>query len=76
MFSDNKKGKFPDLRSQQNRISEGTKIVGDIISQGGFRIDGEIEGTVETPNKVVIGKSGVLKGTLICKDADLSLIHI
>ena len=71
MFSDNKKGKYPDPSSQQNRISEGTKIVGDITSQGGFRIDGVIEGTVDTPNKVVIGKSGVLKGTLTCKDADI-----
>lgn len=71
MFSDNKKGKLPDSSSQQNRISEGTKIVGNIISRGGFRIDGEIEGVLETPNKVVVGKSGVLKGTLICKDVDI-----
>ena len=71
MFSDNKKGKFPDPSSQQNRISEGTKIVGDITSKGGFRIDGEIEGTVSTPNKVVIGKGGVLKGSLKCQDADI-----
>lgn len=71
MFSDNKKGKFPDPSSQQNRISEGTKIVGDITSKGGFRIDGAIEGTISTPNKVVIGKNGSVKGTLICQDADI-----
>lgn len=71
MFSDNKKGKFPDPTSQQNRISEGTIIVGDITSKGGFRIDGTVEGTVSTPNKVVVGKSGSVKGTLNCKDADI-----
>ena len=71
MFSDNKKGKFPDPTSQQNRISEGTKVVGDITSKGGFRIDGAIEGTISTPNKVVIGKNGSVKGTLICQDADI-----
>lgn len=71
MFSDNKKGKYPDPSNQQNRISEGTKIVGDITSKGGFRIDGEIEGRLDTPNKVVIGKTGVLKGSLSCKDADI-----
>lgn len=71
MFSDNKKGKYPDPTSQQNRISEGTVIVGDITSKGGFRIDGAIEGTVSTPNKVVIGKNGSVKGTLNCKDADI-----
>ncbi|WP_299761690.1 polymer-forming cytoskeletal protein [uncultured Dokdonia sp.] len=71
MFSDNKKGKNLDHSSQQNRISQGTKIVGDITSQGGFRIDGEIEGNINTPNKVVIGKTGVVNGSLICKDADI-----
>jgi len=71
MFSDNKKGRNVDHSSQQNRISQGTKIVGDITSEGGFRIDGEIEGNINTPNKVVIGKTGTVKGSLICKDADI-----
>ena len=71
MFSDNRKGKTPDLSNQQNRISQGTKIIGDITSQGGFRIDGEVEGNIKTPNKVVIGKSGIVKGSLHCKDADI-----
>ena len=71
MFSDNKKGKNVDHSNQQNRISQGTKIIGDIVSQGGFRIDGEIEGNINTPNKVVIAKTGVVKGSLICKDADI-----
>lgn len=71
MFSDNKKGKGPDPVNQQNRISQGSKIKGDIESEGGFRIDGEVEGTIKTPNKVVIGKTGVVHGTLICNDADI-----
>ena len=71
MFSDNKKGKNLDHSSQQNRISQGTKIIGEIISQGGFRIDGEIEGNINTPNKMVIGKTGIVKGSLICEDADI-----
>lgn len=71
MFSDNKKGKTPDLSNQQNRISQGTKLRGDVISEGGFRIDGEIEGNITSPNKVVIGKTGVVKGVLSCRDADI-----
>lgn len=71
MFSDNKKGKTPDLSNQQNRISQGTTLKGDVTSQGGFRIDGVIEGNVSSPNKVVIGKTGVINGTLTCKDADV-----
>lgn len=71
MFSDNKKGKTPDLSNQQNRISQGTTLKGDVTSQGGFRIDGVIEGNVSSPHKVVIGKTGVINGTLTCKDADV-----
>lgn len=71
MFSDNRKGKTVDPSAQQNRISQGTSITGDISSKGGFRIDGTVEGNLVTPNKVVIGKSGSVKGSLSCKDADI-----
>jgi cytoskeletal protein CcmA (bactofilin family) len=71
MFSDNKKGRpESDSTSQQNRIAQGTKIVGDITSEGGFRIDGNIEGTLKTPGKVVVGKTGIIKGTLEGSNAD------
>ncbi len=55
----------------QNRINEGTKLVGDITSTGFFRIDGTIEGTLKKPSKVVLGKAGIIKGKLVCGDADL-----
>ncbi len=71
MFSDNRKDKTPDLSTQQNRISQGTKIVGNINSEGGFRIDGEVEGNISTSNKIVIGKNGIVHGELSCKDADI-----
>ncbi|QNK76795.1 MULTISPECIES: polymer-forming cytoskeletal protein [Winogradskyella] len=74
MFSSEKKK--PKLQSimetstQQNIIAQGTKIVGDIVSQGPFRIDGTIEGNVKTSGKVVVGKSGYIKGTLQGENAD------
>ena len=70
MFSDNKKGRQELDSSSQNRIAQGTKIVGDLTSEGGFRIDGEIEGTLRTPGKVVVGKAGVINGTLEGANAD------
>ena len=71
MFSDNKKGRANiETTSQQNRIAQGTKIVGDLSSEGGFRIDGQVEGTLKTPGKVVVGKSGVINGTLEGANAD------
>lgn len=59
-----------ETSTQQNIIAQGTKIVGDIVSQGPFRIDGTIEGNVKTSGKVVVGKSGFIKGTLQGDNAD------
>jgi cytoskeletal protein CcmA (bactofilin family) len=71
MFSDNKKGRESlDSSTQQNRIAQGTTIVGDIVSEGGFRIDGTIQGTIKTPGKIVVGKSGMINGTLEGTNAD------
>lgn len=71
MFSENKKSKIGmATTSQQNTIAQGTTIVGDIVSEGGFRIDGILKGTLKTPGKVVVGKSGVIQGTLEGVNAD------
>lgn len=72
MFSDNKKNKstHSDHSKEQNKIAQGTKIIGDIIAQGGLRIEGTIEGTLKTPGKVVLGKTGVINGQIECGDAD------
>ncbi|KJD34131.1 hypothetical protein PK35_05230 [Tamlana nanhaiensis] len=70
MFSDNKKERhMADASSSQNIIAKGTKLVGDITSDGDFRIDGTIEGNVNTKGKIVLGKSGAITGTLNGTDA-------
>jgi len=70
MFSENKKEKRPTEGTfSQNIISQGTKIVGDFNSEGDFRIDGVIEGSIKTSGKVVVGKAGFIKGTLNGTDA-------
>ena len=55
-----------------NIISAGTKITGDIETDGDFRIDGNIEGNVNSKGKVVIGNSGFVKGEIICSNAEIS----
>lgn len=71
MFSDKKDKKTMEPNTNQNRINEGTKLTGDIVSSGFFRIDGTIEGSLSQPSKVVLGKSGFIKGKLTCNDADM-----
>ena len=72
MFSENKKGKMTQETpsSQQNIIAQDTKIVGDIVSKGPFRIDGQVEGHIRTQGKVVVGKSGFVNGTIEGTNAD------
>jgi len=59
-----------EATKEQNRISSGTVITGDIVAKGGFRVEGTIRGTVKTAGKVVISKGGLIDGTLNCQTAD------
>ncbi len=69
MFSSDNKKQTTEFGSQQNIIAAGTEIVGDIISNGAFRIDGKVEGNIKTSGKIVVGKTGVIKGNIEGKDA-------
>lgn len=72
MFSDQKKSRIgAGTNAEQNRIAAGTVITGDISGKGCFRIEGTLEGNLKTPEKVVISKGGVVKGTLECENADI-----
>ena len=55
-----------------NNILTGTKITGNIETTGDFRIDGNIEGNVNSKGKVVIGANGFIKGEVICMNAEIS----
>ena len=73
MFSEKqKKAKSTSEYSNlQNTIAKGTTFTGDIISDGDFRVEGTIEGNLKTPGKVVLGKTGIINGTLQCTNADI-----
>ncbi|WP_075341497.1 bactofilin family protein [Tenacibaculum agarivorans] len=55
----------------RNVIGKGTKITGDLISEGDFRIDGTLEGTLKTNGRVIIGHDGFINGTVECSNADV-----
>jgi cytoskeletal protein CcmA (bactofilin family) len=71
MFSEKKDKVTSDSRSQQNKISEGTVITGDISSEGDFRIDGVVKGNLKSSGKVVVGKTGIIEGHLTSSNADI-----
>ncbi len=55
-----------------NIISFGTKVTGQIESDGDVRIDGALSGKIIAKGKVVIGKDGVVDGEIHCKNTDIS----
>jgi cytoskeletal protein CcmA (bactofilin family) len=72
MFTDAKKPRPQQgLLSQQNTVAQGTIFEGDLKSDGDFRIEGIILGTLTTKGKVVIGNTGKIDGSLSCKNADI-----
>lgn len=55
-----------------NLIGAGTLIKGDVECAGDIRIDGNLEGTVRTKGKLVVGSTGVIDGDVFCQNADVS----
>lgn len=55
----------------RNIIAFGTVIKGDIESDGDFRIEGKLTGTVKAKGKIVIGETGKIDGELYCQNADI-----
>jgi len=71
MFSKNlKKAQNPKVM-ERNVIAKNTVIVGDIKSDGDFRIDGTLEGSLITNGRVIIGVEGFIKGNIEASNADI-----
>lgn len=58
--------------TKPNNIVSGTIIKGDISSEGDFRIDGKLIGSINSKGKIVVGQSGIIEGEIICQNADVS----
>tara|TARA_B100000508_G_C11465744_1_gene282335 strand:- start:24854 stop:25261 length:408 start_codon:yes stop_codon:yes gene_type:complete len=58
--------------SARNHIAGGTKISGDIDTNGDIRIDGELIGTITSAGKVVIGETGKVEGEILCQNSNVS----
>lgn len=55
-----------------NLIAKGTKITGNIVSDGDLRIDGEIAGNLDAKGRLVIGVSGMIEGDIRCKSCEIA----
>jgi cytoskeletal protein CcmA (bactofilin family) len=65
--------KIPEIITpdELNKIINGTSFKGDITSNGDFRIDGTLKGSIQSKGKIVIGPSGSIEGEIRCKNAEI-----
>ena len=56
---------------ERNVIGKNTTIIGEIISEGDFRVDGFLDGRLQTKGKVIIGADGKVKGSIETQNADI-----
>jgi cytoskeletal protein CcmA (bactofilin family) len=54
-----------------SRISAGTEVKGSLISRSDIRIDGVFEGELITSGKLVLGEKAVVRGNVMCANADI-----
>jgi len=54
-----------------NRICQGTEIIGNVNATGDIRLDGSLEGNLNSKGKVVVGSTGRTKGDIACRTTDI-----
>jgi cytoskeletal protein CcmA (bactofilin family) len=57
-------GSAPARDAIENVLGRSCVIRGDLTADGAFRIDGTIEGSVDSRAAIVVGESGVVRGGL------------
>jgi len=52
----------------ENMLGRSCVVRGDLAAEGAFRIDGTLEGSVESRAAIVVGESGVVHGNVSAKE--------
>lgn len=55
-----------------NMVSEGTEIIGKLITQSDIRIAGTVDGEAKVEGKVIIASSGFVEGNVNATNADIA----
>jgi cytoskeletal protein CcmA (bactofilin family) len=58
----------PNREPIENVLGRSAFVRGELNAEGAFRIDGTIEGSVESRAEIVIGESGVVRGDVVGSD--------
>lgn len=60
-----------ETNGQYSKIDQNTSLKGTLKSKTDIRIDGSVEGNVETTGKVILGKEAKVLGEVSCANAEI-----
>jgi len=72
MFSSVKKEIKPkELSNSSNIIGQGTSVEGSLSTSGNLRVEGRVNGDIQTKAKAVLGDTSVVEGSIIAQTAEI-----
>ncbi len=72
MFSNAKKESAEEgSNNSSNIIGKGTSLTGNLTTSGNLRVEGRVEGSIQTKTKVVLGNTSVVEGNIIAQNAEI-----
>ena len=60
-----------ETNGQYSKIDQNTSLKGTLKAKSDIRIDGSVEGNVETTGKVILGKEAKVLGEVSCANAEI-----
>lgn len=72
MMKTNQKNSPEQDAKSINLISKGTRITGDVISEGDLRIDGHLKGNIKSKGRLVVGETGAIEGEIDCGNVEIA----
>lgn len=72
MMKTNQKNSPEQDAKSINLISKGTRITGDVISEGDLRIDGHLKGNIKSKGRLVVGETGAIEGEIECGNVEIA----
>lgn len=69
MFGKEPEGQEVDRGQQTSILAQGCKFDGKVDVRGTLRIEGEFKGTIEMPENLIVGKTGVVHASCKVKNA-------
>ncbi|MFC4872304.1 bactofilin family protein [Negadavirga shengliensis] len=61
-----------EIVTSSNLVATGTVIVGNIATHGNIRVEGTVEGSLESQQKIIIGESAKVNGDVKAADVEIA----